>query len=353
MKKYDIAIAAVLGLVAVLIFHPLASLGVDQHHDGIMLKPALDVLSGQMLFRDTFTQYGPLTTYLHVLALWIEPSLLSLRLLTVAAYAGGLVFFYLAWRAFLPVSLSLLTGLFAVIYAPFYHPDFMLLPWSSALALFFQAVVVFALTRIIAGRPAAIWAWVLGMACACTFWCRQPVGVCLTATLVVIAFALSATGWRHPEGDVGHIWARAMMGLAVVSGLILGYLAMNGAAGAWWDQNIVWPGRWAAADGDDMIAKYGDVFLNTRYALGLCGVFAAVYAPVWLHTAGLKLPKWTEIVWVETLMAVYVFFARDSVRLWLLLPEGGWNLLIIGLIVLNAVWVLLVSPPVAWTQDKG
>jgi hypothetical protein len=93
MKKYDIWIGAVLALATGLIFAPLASIGVSQHHDGIMLKPALDVLSGQILFRDTFTQYGPLTTGLHVLALWIEPSLLSMRLLTVVAYAGGLFFF--------------------------------------------------------------------------------------------------------------------------------------------------------------------------------------------------------------------------------------------------------------------
>ena len=54
------------------LFASFAPLGVDAHHDGLMLKTAMDVQAGQRLFRDTFTQYGPLTTWIHAgaLALW-------------------------------------------------------------------------------------------------------------------------------------------------------------------------------------------------------------------------------------------------------------------------------------------
>lgn len=45
-------LAVVLTAVA---FGPFARLDVDAHHDGAMLKPALDVLAGQVLFRDTFS----------------------------------------------------------------------------------------------------------------------------------------------------------------------------------------------------------------------------------------------------------------------------------------------------------
>ena len=41
-----------------------AHLDPDWHHDGILFKPAVDVASGKSLFRETFTQYGALTTYL-------------------------------------------------------------------------------------------------------------------------------------------------------------------------------------------------------------------------------------------------------------------------------------------------
>ena len=46
-----------------------AQMDPDWHHDGILFKPAIDVASGLSLFRDTFSQYGALTTYLHATAL--------------------------------------------------------------------------------------------------------------------------------------------------------------------------------------------------------------------------------------------------------------------------------------------
>ena len=46
MNRRDILTASLLaaGLTAILV--PFARIGVDPHHDGVMLKPALDVLSG-------------------------------------------------------------------------------------------------------------------------------------------------------------------------------------------------------------------------------------------------------------------------------------------------------------------
>jgi hypothetical protein len=41
----------------VLSFAPFAPLEIDAH-DGVMLKPAMDVLSGHVLFRDTVSPYG-------------------------------------------------------------------------------------------------------------------------------------------------------------------------------------------------------------------------------------------------------------------------------------------------------
>src|SRR3954470_22772839 len=97
MDRRDGVIAGVLVAALVAWLLPEVSYGVDPHHDGIMLKPALDVLAGQTLFRDTFMQYGALTTYLQALALWIQPTLMSLRALTLLAHAVALLFLYAAW----------------------------------------------------------------------------------------------------------------------------------------------------------------------------------------------------------------------------------------------------------------
>ena len=129
MSRLDALLAGLLsaGLAAGRI--PFARLGVDLHHDGIMLKPALDVLSGQVLFRDTFMQYGALSCYLQVAALWLHPSLLAVRLLIVAAYAVTLFFLYAAWRLVLPRSLTVLSCGLLILFIPlgsfgrvFVHP---------------------------------------------------------------------------------------------------------------------------------------------------------------------------------------------------------------------------------------
>src|SRR3954468_13220014 len=98
MKKVDYFIAGGLALLLWCWLIPFARIGVDPHHDGIMLKPALDVLAGQTLFRDTFMQYGALTCYLQVVALWIQPTLLCLKLMTAAAYVATLLVLYATWR---------------------------------------------------------------------------------------------------------------------------------------------------------------------------------------------------------------------------------------------------------------
>ena len=98
MNKRDDLIAVCLASLLAWMLVPIARLGVDPHHDGIILKTALDVLSGQVLFRDTFNQYGALSAYLHALALRVSPTLYSMQIMTVGAYAVSLIFFYGIWR---------------------------------------------------------------------------------------------------------------------------------------------------------------------------------------------------------------------------------------------------------------
>src|SRR6266566_9789386 len=41
-----------------------ATIHVEPHHDGVLFKPAMDVANGNILFKETFTQYGALTTFI-------------------------------------------------------------------------------------------------------------------------------------------------------------------------------------------------------------------------------------------------------------------------------------------------
>ncbi len=340
MAKTDVWIAALLSMIAGLIFYPFASIGLDAHHDGIMLKPALDVLSGQVLYRDTFSQYGPLTTYLQALALAVHPALLSLRVLSVLANAASLFFLFLAWRELLPRSLSLVASLLFVIHAQFYDPGFPLIPWSSVLALFFQSVAVFSLMRIVAGHAHAVWPWVLGVACASTVWCRLPVGIILTLSVGTIATALHFTGWREYAPFTRRLWIRAVAAFCAVSLLLLGHLALYGALTGWWEQTVVWPARWAQGYNDFIFWNNARVFLYPPQTLVLIATLLLSFLPAILRRLWQGLPSWVDFTWWIFLSGIYFAFARPLVRPSLCLLLGGWDAVVLAVIGIQAILVI-------------
>jgi hypothetical protein len=331
--KVDIWIAALLSLIAGLIFYPFAAIGLDPHHDGIMLKPALDVLSGQVLHRDSFSQYGPLTTYLHALALAVQPALLSLRLLTVAANAASLFFLYLSWRVLLPRSLSLVASVFFIGYAQFTDPWFPLIPWSSVLALLFQSAAVFCLMRLVAGSAGESWPWGLGVAVACTLWCRQPVGIFLGLTVATIAIALHFTGWKSP---VRQPWLKAGAAFGAVSVLILGHLAFHGALGAWWEQTILWPKRWAAGYNEAVFWTYAKMFIYPKALWVLLATLLLAFLPAMVRRFRPDLPRWADFAWLALLGVIYIAFARRWVGSALGFYLGGWDGVLLMVIAIQA-----------------
>jgi hypothetical protein len=348
-NRTDVWIALGLGVLAALIFYPFASLRIDAHHDGIMLKPALDVLSGQVLFRDTFTQYGPLTTYLQALALGIDTRLVSIRVLAAMAQAGALVFLYLAWRAVLPRPVSLVAAAFFIAWPMFYFPLFVMLPWSSTLALLFQSIALLALVRLAAGESSAIWGWLLGLGCACTFWCRQPVGAFLVAGVTGCAAVLWLGSWTPKDGWMKTA-CRVVAGGLAVSGLILGHLAIHGAVDDWWYQNVIWPRSWAAGVGENMFGLFvGSLFLSSAALIPLM-VLAAVFAPGLVRRVYPGLPRWVEWVWWPLLCLIYWAGADRWVKVALVQLQRGWSLLVIGTVCLLGLWLVARA---LWSRIGG
>ena len=205
-----------------------STLGVDPHHDGILLKPAIDVASGQMLFRDTFTQYGALTTLLQAGALVLAgPKLLAIRLLTALAYAGTAVFLYLVFARVLHQTVTFALLVIWIFTAPYFIMAFR--PWSSVYALFFQMLATWLLLnrRFLVG----------GIAAGLTFWCRQPVGIFLAVAV------LSAWVWLRVLGQVTtrellRQSSRFVLGFAVACLPFFAWLAAYGALPDWWNQSI-------------------------------------------------------------------------------------------------------------------
>ena len=330
MNRRDTLIAGVLVVVLLAMLLPLARIGVDAHHDGVMFKPALDVLTGHILFRDSFMQYGAMTCYLQVMALALQRTLLSLRLLTVAAYAGSLVFMYAAWRQILPRSLAFVAGILFILFIPAYEKDYwndeywMLLPWSSVFAMLFQGIGLYALFRVIRSEQPVRWGLVLGMACASVFWCRQPVGGMMIVTLIVVWPALIWTGWRPAGQPTRPVLGGIVGGFVVVNALLLGWIALTGALTAWWYQNVIWPGRWSES------IKWGDTLplsVHPATCAGLVSLGLAAAAPGLARRFRPDLPRRLVAGYLVCLGALLVWQHARVLRV-VALREGGWSALL-------------------------
>lgn len=154
----------------------LAPLGIDPHHDGIMFKPALDVSQGSVLFRDTFSQYGALTTLLQAAALSIfGERLIVIKFLTAFIYGLISGMLYVLYRRYLPKLLTTITVIITILMEHhFLYSSFF--PWSSIYAMLFQLMTMLFIIKHQSNNKYKF-AFFSGISAALCMMCRQPVGV--------------------------------------------------------------------------------------------------------------------------------------------------------------------------------
>lgn len=250
----DLVWASALVAVSFALFLPFATLGIDMHHDGIMMKPAMDVASGQMLHRDTFTQYGPLTTLIQALLLKIFGSeLLVLRVATVAMDSLSLGVMFLCWRRLMCLELCLASAFLWICLPYFYRVWWHVLPWSSSQSLFFQSCCLCLMshaTAVSSARTALKLITAAGLCASATFWCRQPVGAALSVAGAAIPLLLQSRFENVKNGLLRnglHYTLRNRFLLGYIAGgvtpavIIFVWLAANDALYDWFEQNVLWP----------------------------------------------------------------------------------------------------------------
>jgi len=229
-------------LITTAIFLPFCLLGVDPNHDGLWLKPGLDVYSAQTLFKDTFSQYGFLTTYLQVGFLWVFGArLLAIKVGTVLMYGVASAFLVAAWRKILPLPLAILAYVFWLLLPYFYGHDSLYIfhPWSSVYSLTFQAISLFCLLQSLQAARPARWAGLCGIAAALAYWCRFPVGTLLSASLLA-SYVVVSVVQREPVWKSPRLWAFIAMSAAVHL-CFLGIISYQGSWHQWIYQNYVYP----------------------------------------------------------------------------------------------------------------
>jgi hypothetical protein len=219
----------------------ISTFGIDPHHDGIMLKPALDVSRGLVLFKDTFTQYGALSTFIQAFALKVFGEyLLVLKLLTALFYGLIAVLLYQISIKFLPKVLAFAGIILWFLLAP--YNSFPFYVWSSVYALFFQLLAtLYLINALDKYSPGKI--FLAGVFTSFVFWSRQPVGVfTFFAVVAYFIFQLVIKNLKLKNFKkylINYVWGNILVCL-----IFFTYLILSSSLNDWWTQSIIFSYSW-------------------------------------------------------------------------------------------------------------
>ena len=311
--------AALIFISVLTVTSVFAVIDVDPHHQGIMLKPAVDVAHGEMLFRDTFTQYGALTTLMHASALRVfGDRLVVIQLQTALFYGLISLCLWFLWIRILPQWLSTVSVGIWLFLAPFYIWPF--IPWSSVPALFFQLLSLILLLNALRSQKA--YKTVLaGAVAVLVFWCRQPVGFFHCGAMLVFVASIPLVSRRE--------WSRTakdsvllMCGMMAGSAPFLLWLAFYGALDDMYVQSI----KAAIFFGTQVDHGAG----SSSKIMVVLGSLAGYHPWFFDYT-----PLWTILPIVTVLLVVVV-----AVRAWRGRSEEGCDLDLYGLLLIAlASWL--------------
>jgi len=233
MKKNNLIRGSVIFALCGLFFYVFSRIGIDQHHDGVMLFPAVKVARGAVVFRDVFCQYGLFVPLMQGAAVALfGAELMVIRILTVLFYAGTAVVMDCCWRRFLPRGLSWLVPVMFCLFASCTMVTFH--SWNSVYALFFMMLTgYFAIRHLESPESSLKWLVFAGISAGLTWGCRTPCGI-----VTVFALILVFCGLNFFTGKAKKLIRQEILALAVgilsVAVLGLGYILLTGA----WDDFV-------------------------------------------------------------------------------------------------------------------
>ncbi len=204
---------------------------IDGAHDGIVLMPALEVLKGKILFKETFTQYGALFTWVHAVGLRLfGEHVLSLRLMTLLAYALTVVVLWETNRRFLSFRWNMLAFFLWISLAPVYWWFFH--SWSSVFAALFQCISALLLIRYIE-LHASRYLVLTGVFASIVFWFRQSVGITHMMAMIGVI------GILFFRSRLASRYTIFLLGAMAGSFPILLILVLQESLNDWWLQSMV------------------------------------------------------------------------------------------------------------------
>lgn len=224
-------------VVTILVVGLFSVMEVDPHHDGIMLKPAVDVANGKMLFRDTFSQYGALTVLVQALAIKIfGGELIVLRFLTTLFYGLIAVLQWLIYSRLLPIWANAISWAIWLSLGYFFLDieTLIVIPSATVFPIFSILLSIYLLILYFEKDKQA-YIWMSGMAAACTFWFKINYGIIHFGTMVLLLSLLEFSG--SGKNRFRSLWG-LVFGCCLVHLCFLLWLFSHRALNDFWIQSV-------------------------------------------------------------------------------------------------------------------
>lgn len=214
------------------IFLIFSRLGVDPHHDGMVMQPALVVADGGVVHKDVFEQYGAITPWIHALAVKLfGRSLVVVRASSAICLASAMGFLFAAWRRLYGRGLAYISLASVLATSYFFTPGLDMRAWSSDSLILIQAI---SLWWLCCRTLSTSTVWTLGFLSGIAIFCRLGPGVAQVLLFLAVLGALRRD----------RVLA-FLTGLSTSVGAVCGYLYLSGALDEMWYQTVVMPANWS------------------------------------------------------------------------------------------------------------
>ncbi len=183
LKNIDFKFKLILFLLTLILSSHFSRLGVDIHHQGIMVNGAMGLLSENgIIYKEYYYHYGPLTAVLHALVfLFFGFKLINIQIFTCIVYAIVSVLLYKFGRLILNSYNAFFSVLIWVSFAPYMVIE--MHPWSSVYLLPFFILINILLFK---KQKKRIDFFYLGLFVGIIFFIRQSCGLISVFGLVCL-----------------------------------------------------------------------------------------------------------------------------------------------------------------------
>lgn len=201
--------------------------GVGLYDDNAVYAPAVKVANGQILYKQAYTQYGPIMVYIQAgfIKLFGE-RLWSVRLSAILFYIISFIFYYHIFKKYLPYWLVLISAIILAFLEPSGYGVFH--SWSSIYALAFEMVLILIFIKYIETHN-IVYVFLSGLDVGIIFFCRQSAGIVFIIGTIILWIILSS---MLKENIIKNV-AAEMSGIIIVVGSFALYFYLNGCFEKW------------------------------------------------------------------------------------------------------------------------